>query len=90
MGKPRTTDSVNHFVCDCVCVCLHPSTVKVPSVCNDVLDILDGNDQKSCVEGIIRDTSAKSLYLSFQMYHISPPKTKQRVIHNMKENDMKY
>ena len=50
-------------VCVCVCVCSYPSTVKASSVCNDVLDIMEGTDQCSCTEGIILDTSAKSLHL---------------------------
>ena len=46
-------------VCVCVCaracvrVCLYLSTLKAPSVWNDVLDILEGTDQQSYVEGII-------------------------------------
>ena len=55
-------------VCVCVCVCacvfLH-FHCKSFFVCNDVSDILEGTDQRSCVEGIILDTSAKSLHLSF-------------------------
>ena len=53
-----------------VCVCLYPSTAKASSVCNDTSvrlghKVLEGRDQRSCVEGIILDTSAKSLHLSF-------------------------
>ena len=40
-------------VCVCVCVCVYPSTVKVSSICNNILDILQGTDQQPCVEGII-------------------------------------
>ena len=36
-----------------VCVCLYPSTVKVSSICNNILDILQGTDQQPCVEGIL-------------------------------------
>ena len=45
-------------VCVCVCVCVFISTVKASSVCSDILDILGGTDQRSCVEGIILDTFA--------------------------------
>ena len=48
-------------VCVCVCVCVracvrarvYSSTVKVSSICNNILDILQGTDQQPCVEGII-------------------------------------
>ena len=66
-------------------MCFYPSTVKDSSVCNDVLDIFEGTDQRSCVEGIIRDTSANSLHLSFSIY-ISPPKTKFRPIYNSRKD----
>ena len=56
--------SVYDCVCECL-VCLYPSTVKASPVCNDVLDILECMDQRSCVVGIILDPSAKFFHLSF-------------------------
>ena len=60
---------------------LYPSTVKASPVCSIALDILGGTDQRSCVEDTIVDTSAKFLYLSFWIYHISPTNTKFWGIH---------
>ena len=36
-------------------------SVEAFSVCNDVLDILEGTDETSCVEGIDTYTSGKSV-----------------------------
>ena len=69
----------------CVCVCLYSSTVKASSVYNDVWDILEGTDQRSCVVSIIPGASAKYLHLRCQKCHISPPK-----LTNWRENDMVY
>ena len=52
-------------VCLCMCVCLYSFTVKAVSVCNDVWDILEGTDQRSCVVSIILGASAKFLHLRF-------------------------
>ena len=58
--------SLNVYVCVCEClVCLYLSTVKASPVCNDVLDILECMDQRSCVVGIILDLSAKFFHLNF-------------------------
>ena len=77
-------------VCVCVYVCLYFSTIKTSFVCNDFLDILDRTDQRSYVEVIILDTSAKSLHLSFWIYHVSHPKAKFQPSKTRKENDMVY
>ena len=58
------------------------------SCCKDILGMIEGTDQWSCVEGIILDTSANSLHLRFCIYYISTPKKKFRPIHNRKENDI--
>ena len=47
-------------MCVCLCVFLYSSTLKVSSVCNDVLDIIEDKDQ-DLNEGIILET----LYYSF-------------------------
>ena len=48
-------------VCECMCVCLQSSTVESSPICNDVLGILECTDQRSCVVGIMLDTSHKIL-----------------------------
>ena len=48
-----------------VCVCLYSFTLKTPSVCKDVRDILEGTNQRSCVASIILGASAKFLHLRF-------------------------
>ena len=78
------------MTCSCVCVRLYHSTAKASSFWNDVLDILEGTDQRSCVKSIILDTTAKPHHLTFCIYHISPPKANFRPIHNRIENDMIY
>ena len=98
VGKPRTTDSVNHFrrVCVCVCVCL----CVCVSVCvfilfhregffrlQDVDTCLRGTDQRCYVVSIIRCASAKFLHLSIRKCHISPPKTKLQEATNWRENE---
>ena len=35
--------------CVCVCVCLYSFTIKASSVCDDVSDIPEYTDQRSCV-----------------------------------------
>ena len=45
----------------CVCVCLYSFTVKASSVCNDILDIIEGTDQRSCVVSIMLCVFAKFL-----------------------------
>ena len=45
------------------CVYLYSFTVKTSSVFNDVLDILEGMDQRSFVVSIILGASAKFLHL---------------------------
>ena len=77
----------------CACVCMFVYTLSMykflPSATISwVLDKIEGTDQQSFVAGIILHASPKPLRLSF--YHISPPKTKCRSIHNQKENDMIY
>ena len=44
-----------------VCVCLYSFTVKASSVCNDILDIIEGTDQRSCVVSIMLCVFAKFL-----------------------------
>ena len=58
---------VSVCVCTCVCdrACLYPSTVEVSFVCNDVLEIPERTDQRSCIVGIMLYTSSKFLHLSF-------------------------
>ena len=51
--------------CVCMCVCLYPSTVEASSVCNDVLEILECLDQRSCFVGMLLDVFAEFLHLSF-------------------------
>ena len=41
--------SPDRCICACVCVCLYSFTVKVSSVCDDVWDIPEYTDQRSCV-----------------------------------------
>ena len=55
------------YVCACVCdrAYLYPSTVEVSFVCNDVLEIPERTDQRSCIVGIMLYTSSKFLNLSF-------------------------
>ena len=48
-----------------VCVYLYSFTVKASSVCNDVWDIIDGTDQRSCVVSISLGAPAKFVYLLF-------------------------
>ena len=43
-------------------VCLYSFTVKAFFVCNNVLDILESTDQRSCVVSIMLDASAKFLH----------------------------
>ena len=52
-------------VCVCVCGCLYSFTVKASSVCNDVSDILEGTDQRSCVVSIFLGASVTFLHLRF-------------------------
>ena len=52
-------------VCVCVCVYLYSFTVIASSVCNDVSDILEGTDQRSCVVSIFLGASVKFLHLRF-------------------------
>ena len=47
--------------CARVCVCLYSFTVKASSVCNDILDIIEGTDQRSCVVSIMLCVFAKFL-----------------------------
>ena len=63
-------------VCACVCVCVYSFTVKVSSVCNNFMDIIEGTDQRSCVVSIMLGASAKILHLRTWKCHISPSKTK--------------
>ena len=65
----------------------YPSTVKASSICNDVLRVLGGKDQRFCVEGIILETTAKYLDHNLRIYHVPHPKTKFRPIHNKKDNN---
>ena len=51
--------------CERNCVCLYPSTIEASSVCNDAFDILQCTNQRSCVVGIILDTSVKLLHIRF-------------------------
>ena len=59
--KDELIHSCSVCVCVCVCVCtrthartcVYSSTVKVSSICNNILDILQGTDQQPCVEGIM-------------------------------------
>ena len=54
-------------VCVCVCVCVFVYTlftVKVSSIWNDVLDILESTDQRSYVEGIIVDIYTRRSYFT--------------------------
>ena len=64
-------------VCVCVCVylcvfvCVYSFIVKTSSVYNDVLDILEGTDQRSCVASIMLGASVKflsSLYLKMSYF----------------------
>ena len=64
-------------LCIFSCVCVYtPFTVKASSVCNDVRDIYDWTDQRSCVVSIILSAFAKILHLCFWNYYISHPKRK--------------
>ena len=65
-------------------------TVKVPSVCNDVLVILEDTDQRSCVVSIKLGASAKFLYLHIKKCHISLPKMKTPASTHWREIDMIY
>ena len=49
----------------CVCLCLQPSAAEASPTCNDFLGILECTDLRSCVAGIIVDTSTKFLHLRF-------------------------
>ena len=51
----------------------------------DVLDILEGTDKRSCVVNINLGASAKFFHLGIWKCHISSPKTKLQPIDNWRE-----
>ena len=59
----RSISMIIYFLC--VCVCLQPSAAEASPTCN-FLGILECTDLRSCVAGIIADTSTKFLHLCFR------------------------
>ena len=71
------------FVCVCVCVCVHARACVFPFFhregffrLQNVQDILEGKDQRSCVVNISCVLYAKFHHLRIWKCHISPSKTK--------------
>ena len=78
----RSISMITQFLC--VCVCLKPSAAEASPTCNDFLGILECTDQRSCVLGILLDTSTKFLHLRF--HHLQKRNTSK--LTNWRENGM--
>ena len=92
LGKfgPKMWSSPNKLKFDtgvCVFIFFHrEGFFRLQDVCN----ILDGPDQRSCVVNIILGASAKFIYLGIWKCHISPPKTRTLAKHKTGEKTIWY
>ena len=75
-SRNRAVNVLKSLIIRFMCVCLHSMTLVASSDCNDVCDTHEMYGSTILCCEYILGASAKVVLFRFQIYHISPPKTK--------------
>ena len=75
-SRNRGVNVLKSLIIRFMCVCLHSMTLVASSDCNDVCDTHEMYGSTILCCEYILGASAKVVLFRFQIYHISPPKTK--------------